>query len=331
MTIDNNESIEESQSTLHAEAINIQENFTQATLPETDEATTIKEEKHLEETIIETMIETIADPTPEVQCQFPVEDNISLDCNLQTSSQVPEEVVKLEQQISDILVLHEELQLKKEQEDIIKDEEQIPQQFDGDATSEKELTTIEVKDEAKIETKIESFEELMDIEDDAPFVRRSRRLQSIHLDTFTPSFPIKTEDNSSMLGASSSVEKRVAQMSLDMNMSTPDMEQNNGDLQSLKKLSKQEETGKTVQEVRTKVEHTDIRLKRYETIRDNIYSKKSDKKVCKVNKTMKCDCTITEEEVKSGEMGCQYNCINRILYIECGLKCRCGGNFRNFS
>lgn len=68
----------------------------------------------------------------------------------------------------------------------------------------------------------------------------------------------------------------------------------------------------------------DARLSQFVTIKDNIYLKPSDKVICKINKTMKCDCTITEDEIKNGELGCTFNCINRLLYIECSPKCRCG-------
>lgn len=70
------------------------------------------------------------------------------------------------------------------------------------------------------------------------------------------------------------------------------------------------------------VDLCDERLSRFITIRDNLYL--SERVICKINKTMKCDCTISEEEVKKGEVGCTVNCINRMLYIECSLKCRCG-------
>lgn len=64
------------------------------------------------------------------------------------------------------------------------------------------------------------------------------------------------------------------------------------------------------------------KLSKFITIRDNIYL--SQRVVCKINKTMKCDCTISEEEIRSGELGCRSNCINRLLYIECSSKCRLG-------
>lgn len=47
-----------------------------------------------------------------------------------------------------------------------------------------------------------------------------------------------------------------------------------------------------------KVDPNDDRLSHFVTIRDNIYL--STKVVCKINKTMKCDCTISEEEIRRG-------------------------------
>lgn len=181
-----------------------------------------------------------------------------------------------------------------------------------------EVSTVQaevvVKKEEVNEISLELQNEFMDIEDieDAPSVRRSRRLKIIH----TEPFPFKTEEHPAPIIIESVQESSQSTANI--------VESDPSRIPTNDTLVKEEVVSKPAPEVQMKVEHTDIRLKRYETIRDNIYSKKSDKKVCKVNKTMKCDCTITEEEVRKGEVGCQYNCINRILYIECGQKCRCG-------
>jgi histone-lysine N-methyltransferase SETD2 len=66
----------------------------------------------------------------------------------------------------------------------------------------------------------------------------------------------------------------------------------------------------------------DERLSKFATIPENIYL--SERVVCKINKTMKCDCTLSEEEIRAGQLGCRSNCINRLLYIECSPKCRLG-------
>lgn len=176
---------------------------------------------------------------------------------------------------------------------------------------------VEVKQEVvSSQPAIDTSFDFMDIEDDAPFVRRSRRLQSIHIEPA----PIRTESSgpSSLQPVENATTIKVESQS--SNALTYSIEQ------PIQLELKPEATAKPY-EIMMSVDQSDERLKRFEIIRDNIYLKKSDKKVCKVNKTMKCDCTITEEEVKRGEIGCQYNCINRLLYIECGQKCRCGGEF----
>lgn len=159
-------------------------------------------------------------------------------------------------------------------------------------------------------TPVENPYDFMDIEDDAPFVRRSRRLQSIHIEQV----PIKIESQ-----ALNPVVTLGSQSETNVVCSDTPSETTAGQLESKREVIVKP------QDIMMDVDQFDERLKRFEIIRDNIFLKKSDKKVCKVNKTMKCDCTITEEDVKSGELGCQYNCINRLLYIECGQKCRCGG------
>lgn len=63
-------------------------------------------------------------------------------------------------------------------------------------------------------------------------------------------------------------------------------------------------------------------LKDFEPIKENIYTESSAKIVCKSN-ILKCDCTLTDEDLKNNEKGCRFNCINRLLFIECSQKCRC--------
>ncbi|CRK99723.1 CLUMA_CG012963, isoform A [Clunio marinus] len=194
-------------------------------------------------------------------------------------------------------------------------EEKLPNE-----ESDKNLKLIPAEDEIKKE---ETFD-YMEI-DDVPFVRRSRRLQCNYMEAQQ----IKIDDSTSQPTPSVSVESQEELSSSSVALMNPvtTNEQITAEVTAPEKDEVPKEKIPQIQvsqEVRKEVHHMDERLKRYETIRDNIYSKKSDKKVCKVNKTMKCDCTITEEEVKNGELGCQFNCINRILYIECGAKCRCG-------
>lgn len=248
-------------------------------------------------------------------------------------SQVVEPLQTLEQQMGEV-ILHERLnQITIQEDSEMADKNYDKQQVcdvEMEASNHDESTTHKLCENvpevgkqcpsdgfeqqvASSEVALESSFDFVDIEDDAPFVRRSRRLQSIHLD----SAPIKTEPNSI---SSNEIPKETAPLSGENQFS-------NSELCATEPIQidlKQEEATKS-REIMITVDQSDERLKRFEIIRDNIFLKKSDKKVCKVNKTMKCDCTITEEEVKRGELGCQFNCINRLLYIECGQKCRCGG------
>jgi hypothetical protein len=70
---------------------------------------------------------------------------------------------------------------------------------------------------------------------------------------------------------------------------------------------------------------SEARLKEYETIRDNIFVKKSEKK----EENEKCNCTISEESIRNGEMGCRTYCINRATNTESSTECRCGENCGN--
>lgn len=238
--------------------------------------------------------------------------DIKVEMEEEESVEVPEEkLCNLEQQMSEFDLneqKEQEVELVNEPvEDIeMKEEPQGAQELQP---VEEPPVMIETEVKEEVSTEIPDKEiEFMEF-DDAKFVRRSRRLQSIYIDP--PA--MKVEDPAPV--------PPPEEKSAVLNLSELEL-----------KFEKLPEPAivetlppKPAINIETRVPHTDERLKRYETIRDNIYSKKSDKKVCKVNKTMKCDCTITEEEVKNGELGCHDNCINRILYIECGVKCRCGG------
>lgn len=231
------------------------------------------------------------------------------------------EVNNLEQQLSDIVLG------QSDQNDVALKEELIesaPQDVEmSEAAPEmilppREIPAEETKPEIediKIESSslIENPIDLMDFEDNSRFVRRSRRLQTPVIETpiaAAPEMvpPVEPEVKPEPIAEDPAPVPPPAEIKLEEPVEP----------------KPEPEVPVKAPEIRKRVEHTDERLKRYETIRDNIFVKKADKKVCKANKTMKCDCTITEEEVKNGEMGCQYNCINRLLYIECGPKCYCG-------
>lgn len=233
--------------------------------------------------------------------------------------EVPEEILcNLEQKMSDFALneqkheaehvdLIEDVEMKEEPAEII---EKSPEDIlDEPEQQPQNVEKIEKEEELLIEIPDKTVVDEMEI-DDAKFVRRSRRLQSIYIDPLLG----KTEEIAPVPVPVPPPGDYNLSQDFEVKTETP----------AEPPAVIETPAPKPAVNMQERVPHTDERLKRYDTIRDNIYSKKSDKKVCKVNKTMKCDCTITEEEVKSGELGCQYNCINRILYIECGAKCRCG-------
>lgn len=249
---------------------------------------------------------------------------------IETKSPSPEvSLCNIEKKMSDV-VLDEKDQAKeitavadcepKSSEDVEMPEEIKesiePEPVPADPVESDQLE-VKIKQEETSEILDEAFaNNFMDVED-TPFVRRSRRLKSTHIETF----PIKLEEPATPALAIT----YTIQEARNAEMSFPRAPENFPQAAQNDQGNQQEMVAKPAPEIHARVDNHAVCLQRYETIRENIYSKKSDKKVCKVNKTMKCDCTITEEEIKSGELGCQYNCINRILYIECGPKCRCGG------
>lgn len=249
--------------------------------------------------------------------QHQIQDQIRSEIEIvQAESQSTENLLcKLERKMSNVVLNEQHVEPVAEQmkeEQMVSDAiEMAEEKIDGNSVRAESQETLS-QNEIKVETETDAAD-FMDIEDDAPFVRRSRRLQSIYSEASA-----STEDLPSMsylIRKENSKEAKTEATSAEVKVE-PTVAQ-------VEPTVKQSAAAKP--ELYMTVEQFDERLKRYETIRDNIYSKKSDKKLCKMNKSMKCDCTITEEEVKNGEVGCQYNCINRILYIECGLKCRCGG------
>ncbi|KAK8784056.1 hypothetical protein V5799_009582 [Amblyomma americanum] len=68
----------------------------------------------------------------------------------------------------------------------------------------------------------------------------------------------------------------------------------------------------------------------YEEIEENLYlferrKTKSKKEV----RRMICDCSLTKDEKDRGIMGCEEDCLNRLLMIECGSRCPNGDNCSN--
>ena len=64
----------------------------------------------------------------------------------------------------------------------------------------------------------------------------------------------------------------------------------------------------------------EAKLKMFRRINENNYL--CARKVNKQSKKMQCDCTLTKEEIAAGEKGCGDDCLNRLLFIECGKVCQ---------
>ena len=77
-------------------------------------------------------------------------------------------------------------------------------------------------------------------------------------------------------------------------------------------------------EARLEVER---RLKSFKQLKDNQYLCK--KYVNKETRKLQCECVLSKEEVEQGEMGCGEDCLNRLIYIECGKYCLLENNCSN--
>ena len=71
----------------------------------------------------------------------------------------------------------------------------------------------------------------------------------------------------------------------------------------------------------------EAKLKSFRKINENHYM--CARKVNKQSKKMQCDCTLTKEEMANGEKGCGDDCLNRLLFIECGKGCQLDSLCRN--
>ena len=71
----------------------------------------------------------------------------------------------------------------------------------------------------------------------------------------------------------------------------------------------------------------DKRIKEIKQLKENQYLCK--KIINKQSKKMQCDCSLSKEEQQDGEKGCGDDCLNRLLYIECGKSCLLENNCSN--
>ncbi|XP_040077122.1 uncharacterized protein LOC8040733 isoform X3 [Ixodes scapularis] len=68
----------------------------------------------------------------------------------------------------------------------------------------------------------------------------------------------------------------------------------------------------------------------YEDIEENLYRFERKKSKCKKEvRRMICDCSLTKDERDRGIMGCEEDCLNRLLMIECGSRCPNGDSCSN--
>lgn len=56
---------------------------------------------------------------------------------------------------------------------------------------------------------------------------------------------------------------------------------------------------------------------------------RSERTISKETKKMTCDCFLTKSEIERGELGCGEDCLNRLIFIECGSRCAIGDRCTN--
>jgi len=86
------------------------------------------------------------------------------------------------------------------------------------------------------------------------------------------------------------------------------------------------EKEKKLRELEDKKE-VEMKLKSFRHLTENYYL--CARKVNKQSKKMQCDCSLSKEEIREGEKGCGDDCLNRLLYIECGKVCQLETNCSN--
>jgi hypothetical protein len=300
-----------------------------------------KVEKPVEEIKVETSMDVDDEPADDVQI---VEDKIEILHEEPPKHEEQFEVIKIEEDLIDVKQEVVEIDAPKIEQPAAEEPIKIEIIDEPDKPKPEQPPQIAVEPEIKppeepqapqVKEEIMSEElklELQESFEEVSFLRRSRRLKSIYSET--P--PVNSDCSASASKDHSiNVTPEVIQKfkSSFKKLTETDGDHQHDDRKAIPPKSEQIEPKSeapfenpvpidkalTIQDLQC-----DPRLSQFVTIKDNIYIKSSDKVICKVNKTMKCDCTITEEDLKNGEMGCRYNCINRLLFIECSSKCRCG-------
>lgn len=57
------------------------------------------------------------------------------------------------------------------------------------------------------------------------------------------------------------------------------------------------------------------KLTKFQGIEENVF-KSAQRKVSKESRGFQCDCYLSKEEIGNGEVGCNDNCLNRLLMVE---------------
>ncbi|CAG7725604.1 unnamed protein product [Allacma fusca] len=69
------------------------------------------------------------------------------------------------------------------------------------------------------------------------------------------------------------------------------------------------------------------KLKKFDGIEESIFF--TERKISKESKYMICDCYLSKEDIIRGEIGCNEDCLNRLLMVECGSRCPTGEGCTN--
>lgn len=84
---------------------------------------------------------------------------------------------------------------------------------------------------------------------------------------------------------------------------------------------------KTAEELETERMELAAGLSLFKQIVDCEY--RSERTISKETKKMTCDCFLTKSEIERGELGCGEDCLNRLIFIECGSRCAVGDRCTN--
>ncbi|KAL0273974.1 UNVERIFIED_CONTAM: hypothetical protein PYX00_006522 [Menopon gallinae] len=88
-----------------------------------------------------------------------------------------------------------------------------------------------------------------------------------------------------------------------------------------------EPTPEEVERIEREKKEVEDGLRSFTILTENEY--KMERSACKETKRMICDCALSKEEIERGEVGCGEDCLNRMLFLECGSRCALGERCTN--